>query len=110
MVFNKGHKKIAGRPKGVKNKKTEIANRIVDAILGHATDAEIKKIWVELKPKEKMEFLAKFVNFKIPQMARVENENKQPQNITVNMIAATKENKELDNNITIDEQHEEIDD
>ena len=106
----KGHKKAGGRQKGTPNKKTEIANAIIDRVLENGNKG-LDDIWNGLKPKEQMEFIIKFMPFKLPQMARIENENKAPQNITINMIAATKENvKQIENNLTQDIEYEEIDD
>ena len=107
MAFEKGKNKTGGRKKGSLNRKTEIADRIIDTILSKGTDKEITKIWNELKPKEKMEFLSKFLPFRKPQFARVENENKMPTNVTINFMPATPEKLAEQNTINID--HEEID-
>jgi len=105
-MFEKGKKKTGGRPPGSTNKKTKIANAIVDRILNNGWE-EIDDLWNELTAKEKFEFMAKYMNFSIPQKARVENENKLPTSITVNMIAATPERIEEQN--VIDITHEETD-
>jgi len=104
--FQKGRKKTGGRPKGSKGIKTKVANALVNRILESGWK-EVDEIWNQLSPREKMEFMAKFMNFSIPQRARVESENKLPTSITVNMIAATPEKIQEQN--VIDIGHEEID-
>lgn len=104
--FEKGRKKTGGRPKGSQSVKTKVANALVNSILKNG-QKEVDSIWKQLTPKEKMEFIVKFMPFSIPQKARVESENKLPTSITVNMIAATPERIEEQN--VIDITHEETD-
>ncbi len=105
--FKKGHKKMGGRQKGAINRNTQIANLIVEKILKNG-EKGFEKIWKGLSPKEQMEFVLKTLPFEKAQMARIETTTKTQPNITVNLIAATKENvKQIDN--TIDITHEEVD-
>ena len=104
--FKKGRKKVGGRTKGAKNRNTEIANKIIEVALKNG-DRDFEKIWNGLKPKEQMDALLKFLPFQKPQMARIESEHKTQPNITVNLVAATKDQKQIDN--TIDITHEELD-
>jgi len=105
MAFEKGMKKRGGRVKGSKNKKTLAAEELRDFILEKGCDG-IADIWDDLKAKEKMDYLIKLMPYSIPMLARVENENKMPQSITINMLPAPP--KQIDNTINIT--HEEIDD
>ena len=104
--FQKGHKKVGGRQKGTKNKSTEVAEAFVNYIINMG-ERDAQKIWDGLKPKEQMDALIKLTNFVLPQKARVENENKLPASVTVNLIAATPKN-ELPEQTTYDITHEEI--
>lgn len=108
MPFEKGRKKVGGRQKGTPNKKTELENMLLDKFLTKGS-REVDKIWDGLKPREKADLLIKLLPFKKPQMARIESNQDTRPNITINMIAATKENvKQIDNTINIP--HEEVDD
>jgi len=105
-IFNEGHKKVAGRKKGVPNKNTAIIREFAEYIVLNGK-ADWDKIWEGLKPKEQADVIVKLFPYSIPQMARVENENKMPQSITINMIPASPE--KLAENNTIDITHQEID-
>ena len=106
MQFEKGKKKTGGRTKGSKNKKTLIAEAIVDRVMQNGSK-DFDKIWNQLKPKEQMEFILKFMPFKAPQMARVENTTKQIPNLTINFVPAS---QQLEEQNTIEIGHEEVDD
>ena len=108
MAFEKGMKKTGGRTSGSKNKKTLAAILLRDYILEMGI-VGISDIWDELKAKDKMDFIIKMMPYQIPQMARIENESKVPQNITINMMPAPA--KQIEDNIKIEDiTHEEIDD
>ena len=104
-IYQKGHKKIAGRKPGSKNKNTLIIREFAEYILLNGK-ADWDKIWDGLKPKEQADVIVKLFPYSIPQMARVENENKVPHSITINMIPASPER--LEQNNTIDITHSEI--
>ena len=104
--FKKGHKKVGGRKKGSLNKTTEVANIIIDKVLGAGADG-FDDLWEELKPREKAGFIVKMLPFKKAMMARIDGEGKALPSININFVAAGKETKQLDNTINID--HEEID-
>lgn len=110
MAFKKGdrlgHKKAGGRQLGTPNKKSLAADKILEK-LNNKGAKDFDKIWNGLKPKEQMDAILKALPFSKPQMARIENENRTPQEININFIAATPENvKQIDN--TIDIPHEEL--
>jgi len=105
MKFEKGHIKKAGRPSGGLNKKTIATKTFVQKMLRKG-EKDFEKAWKELKDKDYVEVYIKLLEFDLPKMARIENENKMPTSITVNMIAATPEKIEQQN--TIDITHEEI--
>lgn len=105
MPFEQGKKKTGGRKLGSKNKKTEVAEAFVEYIVEKG-NREASQIWKELPAKDKMDALIKLMDFVIPKHARVENTNKLPTSITVNLIPASPER--LEQNNTIDISHEEI--
>lgn len=104
--FKKGHPKYGGRKKGSINRNTEVANLIIDQVLGAGADG-FQEIWDELKAREKVDFIAKMLPFKKAMMARIDGEGKALPQININFVAAKDEKKQLDNTINID--HEEID-
>lgn len=107
MKFEKGHIKKAGRPSGGLNKKTLASKELVQDMVKDGKK-EFKKRWYKLNDKDFTDVWIKLLEYNIPKMARIENENKMPTSITVNMIAATPEKIEQQN--TIDITHEEIND
>ena len=104
--FKKGHPKYGGRQKGSINRNTEVANIIIDKVLGEGAEG-FDDLWNALKPKEQMEFILKVMPFKKAMMSRIDGEGKQIPDITINFVAATNQ-KQLDNTINIE--HEELDD
>ena len=104
--FKPGHKKVGGRKKGSINKTTEVANIIIDQVLGAGAEG-FQEIWDELKAREKADFIIKMLPFKKAMMSRIDGEGKALPEININFVAAAKETKQLDNTINID--HEEID-
>lgn len=107
MPFEKGHNKSGGRKPGSKNRKTEVANAFMEYIVDKGYK-DWDNIWKELRGKDKADAILKAVNYLIPQQARVENRNKIPTEININLIPASKER--IAENNTIDISHEEIDD
>ena len=106
MPYKKGHKKTGGRKKGVGNRSTEAVKNFL-ARFFELAEGEVDELWKELKAKEKMDAIAKLADFELARKARIENENKLPQSITINMIPASPER--LAENNTIDITHQEID-
>ena len=105
MPFEKGHKKTGGRKMGVGNKSTEAVRNFL-ARFFELAEKDVDELYAELKPKEKMDAIAKLADFELARKARIENENKLPQSITINMIPASPER--LAENNTIDITHQEI--
>ena len=93
MAFQKGHKKYGGRKKGSANEITRVNRQYMQKL---AKDPKLKKKLKEellnLEGKQFVDSYLSVIEFTTPKFNKINAENKQIPNITVNLIAATKEN------------------
>ena len=77
MPFEKGHKKLGGRKKGVPNRLTNDLRTALKDILFEEIE-NIPNLLAEVPPKERMELLIKLMKYCLPIIRPVHSETGEP--------------------------------
>jgi hypothetical protein len=81
MPYQKDHKKLGGRVKGVPNKTTGITKQVISNLVSAYADGEhFAKDFSDLEPKERLEVFIKLVAFIVPK----------PQSVDIGISAETR--------------------
>ncbi|MFO7656340.1 MAG: hypothetical protein R6W78_04675 [Bacteroidales bacterium] len=72
----------AGRPRGSKNKATEVIRQKVEDFITLKID-EVETVWKQLEAKDKMQFLTKILDFVMPKLKATDSDL----NININSLS-----------------------
>lgn len=90
--FEKGHAKLGGRKKGVKNRNTEIKERIAEMV-GEKFD-DFVEAFDKLPPKPKCALFIKLVEFVVPKVSAIKFEEEDGSNSAIELLRLRAQYKE----------------
>lgn len=91
MGFEKGNKLGTGRPKGMKNERTEKINALIDKIID-SCENELLNDLEAIEPKERLDIFLKLIEYKIPKLQRTTiggDAESEPIHLTIDFKNAT---------------------